>query len=165
MRQSARSPTSLRRFADAFHCAKNRPNRPIDGASKGPPGSHDTGGFGLVNGYHVLKTKLSLWAASDVSELERAPDSKTRQAVIAETVDRLSEQDQEVMRGLAEALTNKLEENATPIGLDIRRLSAAALQLGNIAVTKGIGARVQDTQLSGTVKAGDISVGTLPGKR
>jgi len=122
-------------------------------------------GEAVKDAYHALKTKLSLWVAGDVGELEKTPDSKTRQAVIAEAVDRLPQEDQGLLRELAQVLAAALKAQAPTIGLDIARLNAAEVQLGNIVVTEGIGARVQEAQLSGVFRAGDISVGTPPGKR
>jgi hypothetical protein len=122
-------------------------------------------GEAVKGAYQALKTKLSYWAAGDVRELEKAPDSKTRQAVIAEVVDRLSQHDQESLRDLAQVLAGKLREQAPTIGLDVDRLNAAEVQLGNITVTEGIGARVREANVPGTFKTGDISVGSPPGKR
>ena len=100
-------------------------------------------GEAVKDAYKALKTKMSIWAANDVGELEKTPVSNTRKAVIVEAIDRLSQEDQEVLRDLAQMLTGKLKEQAPMIGLDVGRLDALEIQLGNITVTQGIGARIQ----------------------
>jgi len=119
----------------------------------------------VKDAYKALKSSVSRWAAGDATELEKTPDSKTRQAVIAEKVDGLSSADQESLRALAEALVGKLKQEPHAIGLDVGRLTALEAQLGSITVTQGIGARIQEADLSGTFRTGDISVGTPPGKQ
>jgi hypothetical protein len=57
-----------------------------------------------------------------------------------------------------------LKQSALVIGLDIGRLTALEVDLGNITVTEGIGARIEESRVDGTFKTGDISVGTPPGK-
>ena len=120
----------------------------------------------VKDAYQALRSSVSRWAAGDATELEKTPESKTRQAVIAEKVDGLSSADQESLRALAEALVGKLKQEPDTIGLDVGRLTALEAQLGSITVTtQGIGARIQEADLSGTFRTGDISVGTPPGKR
>ena len=122
-------------------------------------------GEAVKDAYRALKTKVSLWAGGDVGELEKTPASKPRQAVIADIVDNLSQEDRSALHDLAQALSGKLREQAPMIGLDIGRLSAAEVDLGSITVTEGIGARIQEANVPGTFKTGDISVGPSPGKR
>jgi hypothetical protein len=120
-------------------------------------------GEAVKDGYQALKEKVSHCASSDVTELEKAPSSATRQAVIAEIVDAQSEDDRKLLRDLAEALVAKLKESAPAIGLDIGRLTALEVQLGNITVTSGTGARIEEANVE-TFKTGDISVGGRSGK-
>ena len=91
---------------------------------------------------------------------------QARQAVIAETVDHLSQEDQESLRVLAQTLAEKLKElkPQAPAGLDFGRLEALEVQLGNITATQGTGARFEEARVK-TFKTGDISVGPQPGKR
>lgn len=122
-------------------------------------------GEAVKDAYHALKTKLSHWISGDVGELEKAPESKTRQAVIAEAVDGLPQEDRGALQALAQALADKLKEQGPTIGLDVGRLNAAEVQLGNLVVTEGIGARIQEASVAGIFRTGDISVGPPPGKR
>jgi len=118
----------------------------------------------VKDAYKQLKSKLSLWAAHDVEALEKQPNSKARQAVIAETVDDLSATDRDSLRSLAQALTEALEKQAPEIvGLDIGKLKALHAELGNITVTAGIGARIKEADVE-TFRTGNLSVGVPPGK-
>ncbi len=86
-----------------------------------------------------------------------------RQTVIAEIIDAQSEDDRKALRVLAEALVANLKECAPAIGLDVGRLTALEVQLGNLSVTNGIGARIAEANV-GTFKTGDISAGSRSGK-
>jgi hypothetical protein len=121
-------------------------------------------GEAAKDAYKLLKEKVSHWAFSDVEALEKTPASATRQAVIVEIVNARPKDDQESLRGLAETLVAGLKESALVIGLDIGRLTALEVDLGNITATEGIGARIEEAHVEGTFKTGDISVGTPPGK-
>jgi hypothetical protein len=122
-------------------------------------------GEAAKDAYKTLKEKLSHRAGNDLTELEKAPDSVARRAVIAETVDHLSPEDGEELRAPTQMLVGKLREEAPAIGLDVGRLHALEVQLGNITVTHGIGARIGDAELPGTFRTGEIVVGDSPGKR
>jgi hypothetical protein len=60
--------------------------------------------------YHALKGKITQWAASDVAALELTPASASRQAVIAEEIERQSPDDQANILSLAIALMDELEK-------------------------------------------------------
>jgi hypothetical protein len=80
-------------------------------------------GEAVKDAYAALKNKISVWAASDVTALEKEPNSTVRQAVITEIVDNLSAADRDALRSLAQVLANKLEKQAPKIvGLDVGRL-------------------------------------------
>jgi hypothetical protein len=105
-------------------------------------------GEAVKDGYKALKEKVSRWASGDVEKLEKAPDSATRQAVIAEIIDAQSEDDQISLRGLAEALVAKLKECSPAIGLDIGRLTDAEIRLRKVTVTQGVGGRINEIRRS-----------------
>jgi hypothetical protein len=115
-------------------------------------------GEAVKEGYKALKEKVSHWAAGDVVALEAAPASKTRQAVVAEIIDAQPVDEKKSLRSLAEALVARMKENAPAIGLDIGRLTALEVQLGNITVSSGIGARIEEAHVE-IFRTGDISVG------
>jgi hypothetical protein len=115
-------------------------------------------GEAVKDGYRALKERVSRWASGDIVELEKTPSSAARQAVIAEIIDDQSEKDRESLRALAEVLVTKLRESAPAIGLDIGRLTALEVQLGDITVTSGTGARIEEANVD-TIRTGNISVG------
>ena len=124
-----------------------------------------TAELAVKDAYIALRNKISGWiSGDDVAALEKAPASAARQAVIAEAVDALPEDRKAAVLPLAQAVADRLKESKTPIGVDIRRLTAAQIQLGRVSVTEGIGARITDSNITGTVSTGDIIVGTPPGK-
>lgn len=120
-------------------------------------------GEAVKDGYKALKEKFSLWAPGEVAALEGTPNSNGRQAVVAEIIDAQSEDDRNALRVLAEALVAKLKENAPAIGLEVGRLTALEVELGNITVTSGIGARIEEANAD-IFKTGNISVGDCSGK-
>ena len=122
-------------------------------------------GEATKDAYKALKERTSRWINNDLSELERAPHSAGRQAVIAETINRLSLEDQEMLRVPTQMLFSELKEAAPAVGLDIDRLHALEVQLGNITVARGIGTRIGEVDSAGTFKVGDIAVGVSSGKQ
>jgi hypothetical protein len=122
-------------------------------------------GEAVKDAYKALKEKASHWASNDVEALEQTPTSTTRQAVIAEIVDARPRDDQEPLPALAETLVAALKKHAAATGLDIGRLTALEVDLGNITVTGGIGARIEEARVEGTFKTGDISVGDASVKK
>jgi hypothetical protein len=119
----------------------------------------------VKDAYESLKVKISAWAANDTAELERTPNSRLRQAVIAEKIDSLPASDQDVLRNTAERLLDILKKQAPTIGLDIRRIEAADVQLGKITAAHGTGARIQEAKISGTFRVDDITVEDNLGKQ
>jgi hypothetical protein len=99
--------------------------------------------------YHALKEKVSSWASNDVTALEESPTSATRQALIAEIVNARPKEDQDSVRLLAEVLVAALKKRKPATGLDIGRFTALEVDLGNITVTEGVGARIEDACVSG----------------
>jgi hypothetical protein len=120
-------------------------------------------GEATKDAYKALKTQLFPSAAAEVDALEAAPDSKGKQLAVAEIIDARSNEEQQTLRVLAEALIANLKETAPAIGLEIGRVSALEAQLGNITVSKGIGARIGEADVE-SFKVGDISVGDRSGK-
>ena len=115
-------------------------------------------GEAVKDAYKALKAKVSHCASGDLVELEKAPSSRARQAVIAEIIDAQSQADRESVRLLVETLVTNLKAGAGPIGLDIGRLTALDVELGDVTVTSGIGARIESATIR-NLKTGGISVG------
>jgi hypothetical protein len=115
----------------------------------------------VKDAYKNLKEKVAVWSRNDVGALEKVPTSTSRQAVIAEEIDRQSPQDQAEIKTLVATLSEALRDaaHANPIGIDVGRLEAARVQLGELNVTKGIGFRVDEVKTTGDFTTGPITVG------
>ena len=98
-------------------------------------------GEAVKDAYKALRDKVSHWASGEVATLEAAPASKGKQLAVAEIIDAQSEDDKKALRALTETLLARLKESAPAIGLDVSRVADLETQLGNITVTRGIGAR------------------------
>src|SRR6266436_9428853 len=115
-------------------------------------------GEAVKDAYKALKSRVAKWAGSDVEALEKAPASPARRAVIAEVVNHQSGEEQAALHMLAQQLIAALKQGGA-IGLDICRLEAVEVQLGDIKVTEGTGARIDEARVQGTFSTGNISVG------
>ena len=115
----------------------------------------------VKDAYKALKDKVANWIRSDVEALEKTPTSTSRQAVIAEEIDKQSPADQADIKKLAIALNEALRNaaQAGPIGIDIGRLEAARIQLAAINVTEGVGFRADEVKTTGDFTTGPITVG------
>jgi hypothetical protein len=114
----------------------------------------------VKDAYKALKAKVAGWAASDVEALEKTPVSAARRAVVAEAINGQSEEQQSEARVLAQLLIAALKDaSGGPIGLDVERLEALAVDLGSISVKEGTGARFRDAKVLGSFKTGAIDVG------
>lgn len=58
--------------------------------------------------YKKLKDKISAWAGNDVESLEKDPKSTTREAVIAESVDKRDDGEKKDLAALAQELISAL---------------------------------------------------------
>ena len=115
-------------------------------------------GEAAKDAYKALKSRVAQWAGSDVEALEKTPTSQARQAVVAEVVDGQPGEEQAAVRLLAQELLAALKRKGN-VGLDIGRLEALEVQLGDIKVTEGTGARIEEARVLGTFSAGNITVG------
>lgn len=116
-------------------------------------------GEAAKDAYKALKSRVAQWAGSDVETLEKTPASPARRAVVAEVIDSQPVGEQAALRALAQELVAALKRGGK-IGLDIGRLEAMEVQLGDITVAEGTGARMDEVRVHGTFSAGNISVGT-----
>jgi hypothetical protein len=114
-------------------------------------------GEAVKDAYKALKSKVTLWAGSDVEALEKSPTSQARRAMVAEAVDSRSGEEQAAVRVLAQQLFAALKRSG-PVGLDIGRLEAMADRLGDIGVVEGTGARIGEVRVDGNFHRGSISI-------
>jgi hypothetical protein len=115
----------------------------------------------VKDAHKALKEKVATWCHGDVEALEKAPTSVSREAVIAEEIDRQSLEDRADVKKLAVALSEALRTAALagPTGIDLGRLEAARVQLGEINVTEGVGFRAREVKTPGDFTTGPITVG------
>jgi hypothetical protein len=119
-------------------------------------------GEAVKDSYKALKSKIARWAGDDVEALEKAPTSMARQAVVAEIIDAQRPEDVAEVSTLAEPLIAALK--AECVGLDVGRLEALEVRLGDITATDGTGVRMGDVRVHGTFSTGNINAGDTPGK-
>jgi hypothetical protein len=112
--------------------------------------------------YKSLKSKVAHWAKGDLEALEASPNSAGRQAVVAELVDSLPVDERTAIATLVQKLIPHLRPHA--IGLDISRLEAMSVRLGEINVSGGIGARIEEARIQGAFTTGPITVEPKTGK-
>ena len=123
-------------------------------------------GEGVKDAYKALKNKIAHWASGDVEALEKNPSSVARRAVIAETVDELSDDDKISVKTLADALAEALKQSAaqSPIGIDVGTLEAARIKLDSLTVHSGTGIRAQTIKAQEDFELKNLTVGDTPGK-
>jgi hypothetical protein len=121
-------------------------------------------GEAVKDAYKALKTKVAVWASTDVEALVSDPDSTDRQSTIAESVDRQPEDVQAEVAVLTAKLIAALKSDGN-VGLDISDLRATEVSLGNIDVTQGTGARFKNTTVRGNFRTGNIKVRTSSTKK
>jgi hypothetical protein len=115
-------------------------------------------GEAVKDAYKKLKDKVAVWAGEEVATLEAAPSSEGKQLAVAEIIDDRPENERKELSALAKILVMKLREGASAVGLDIGRLTALEVQLGNITVASGVGVRLHEANVE-VLRTGNISVG------
>jgi hypothetical protein len=120
--------------------------------------------------YKALKDKILGWADRDADRdmeaLEKSPRSRAREAVVAEIVDSLPTYRKEALRALAEDLLVELKRgDRTNIGLDLKRSQAEKVELGDITVTQGTGARIDEVKVLDSLRTGNIVVRGSPRRK
>ena len=121
-------------------------------------------GEATKDAYTALKAKIAKWAAGDVAALEKSPDSTKRQELLAEEIDKQSAHDLAEIKTLADALINELRKQPPAVGVDIGRLEAMRIRLGEITVTEGVGFRAGEVVTPGEFSLDKLTVGGKPGK-
>ncbi len=118
----------------------------------------------VKDAYKGLKILLARHAPQEVAALEAAPASKGKQLAVAEVIDEKGGADESEIRRLVALLAEAIEKaaQAQPIGIDIGRLEATRVQLGQIEVTNGIGLRAQEIKTEGDFVVNVIKVGQKP---
>ena len=121
-------------------------------------------GEAAKNAYKALKDRIAQWSESDVAALEKSPDSSKRQELLVEEIDKQSPHDLAEVKMLADALIDQLQKQPPAVGVDIGRLEAIRVRLGEITVTEGVGFRAADVLTPGEFSLDKLTVGKTPGK-
>lgn len=118
-------------------------------------------GEGVKDAYKGLKEALSRWAGTEVAALEAAPTSNGKQLAVAEVVDQQPEADQRQIRALTLALQEALRNAAKsgPIGIDLGRLEADNVRLGELTVSDGVGFHADEVKARGDFSVDSLNVG------
>jgi hypothetical protein len=94
-----------------------------------------------------------------VAQLEEHPDSKAQREVVEKELQRVAAGNDDDLRGFAQALIEavrtKTPEMATAIGIDLKGVNLANVNLKDFTVKDGIGVRMRDSV------AGDLNVENL----
>jgi hypothetical protein len=121
------------------------------------------GGVGeaVKDAYKALKEKITTWASGDVEALANEPDSKGRQIIVSEKIDKQSPDNQNAVQTLAMALINAMEANESshPIGFDLGRLHAWRVRFGTVEVPQGTGFKADEIVTLGEFSVENLKVG------
>ena len=102
------------------------------------------------------------YAKVDVGGLEKKPDSKAKQDSLKEDLqDAGAAGDRELLakaRELLDIVERMDAAAAAAVGVDIAKVKAAALKIGNVSST-GVGVRVQESEFRGDIQIGDVTAG------
>jgi hypothetical protein len=116
-------------------------------------------GEAVKDAYKALKAQMP-WAEESLGALEQEPQSKGRQLVLQEGLEKRPATDLAALEPLAQALLDHLRrEYPAPVGVDIRKLDAVNFRVGTLSVEDGTGVRIKEAKLSGDVSIGEITMG------
>lgn len=105
------------------------------------------------------------YGSVDVTPIENKPESQVKRDSVAEDLrDAGAEQDPELLeaaRALLELLKNRAPETGPAIGVDLEKVTAAALRIREVK-SEGTGVRVRDSQFTGDIEIGSVNAGRRP---
>jgi hypothetical protein len=118
----------------------------------------DTASAVIKDAYKAIKDFISSrFHRVDTGEIERDPESKTRQALLSEELAKVGADQDRDLRALVSELVSKLEEHAPevagPIGVDLKTLKSKLVDIGE--VSEGTGVRA-DTADIDTIHIGQV---------
>jgi len=121
-------------------------------------------GEAVKEAYKAVRDKVALWIHGDVEALEKDPTSASRQAVVADEIDKrlkqLPKDEAKIIKGLVSTLSAALNDAAktNAVGLDVRRLESQLVQLKQVNVTEGTGASFDEMKTDKFI-VDEVSVG------
>jgi hypothetical protein len=119
-------------------------------------------GEAAKDAYKALKNKLLQWVGHDADQLEAKPDSGARKAVIAEAIDDKPDDQRSELAELARTLIAALRKDAAahqPVGIDIGKLEAMEVRLGDITARAGTGFKAAEVKTTGAFTVNKIETG------
>ncbi|MGW5386151.1 hypothetical protein [Nocardia sp. NPDC003963] len=122
-------------------------------------GVSDTAAQAVKDAYLGLKDLLSRkYRGVDFSGLERKPESQSKQASLAEDLDDAGASGDAELGAAAVAVLRAVQQHPSQVGVEVRDLVAAALEISDIAST-GDGVRVTDSEIAGAVQIAGVRAG------
>ena len=122
----------------------------------------------VKDAYAALKAMIAArYPKASVAAVEQAPDSKARQAVLAEDLTKAGAAQDADLAATARALIQAIEQHApaaaAAIGVDLKDVAAANLRLADIAAS-GTGVRVERGTFTGDIDIRGVRAGVPPAK-
>jgi hypothetical protein len=128
-----------------------------------PPLANGALGEAGKDTYTALKNALLPFVTPRrIEDLEGKPDSKGRQAVVAEELAEAGRAEDPELASLAQALIAELRREVQargPVGVEIGQLEAAEVQLGRIAARAGTGLKADKVKTRGSFRINEIKTG------
>jgi hypothetical protein len=121
-------------------------------------------GEAVKDAYQALKQKLLPSAELAVKLVEDEPSSEPRQLVLAEIVNKLPVEHQEILKELASKLIDACRQDSHAFGVLIERSKTKNIDFANFVVNEGIGARISESQTDNVTARGFIVGRSMPGK-
>jgi hypothetical protein len=127
----------------------------------------DVGGQAIRDAYAGLKTLIaSRYPKVSVDQLEAAPESRNRRAVVEEDLHAANAGADVELAASARALTGLIQQQApaaaAAIGVDLKEVEAASLRLSDITAS-GTGVKVEKGKFSGDIQISGVRAGVAPG--
>jgi hypothetical protein len=121
----------------------------------------------VKDAYDNLKKLIkSRYPQVSLDQLEQAPESKARRAVVEEDLTKVSADKDSELLAAAHKLTEVIQQQASgiaaAIGVDLKDVEAANLRLADI-VAAGTGVRVESGKFSGDIDIHGVRAGMPPG--
>lgn len=126
-------------------------------------GLKDTAEKAIKDGYAGLKAIIQRkYAQISLGQLEEAPDSKARRAVVEKDLNKAgAEADDELLRqakALIDAIQARAPEAARAIGVDLEDIKGASLRIGKVFAAD-TGVRVKGAEIAGDIEITGVHAG------
>ena len=127
----------------------------------------EIGGQAVKDAYAGLKELIiRRYPKVSVGQLEQAPESKGRRAVVEEDLQAADAAGDAELVSLAQKLASLIQQHAAgaaaAIGVDLRDIEAVNLRLADIAAA-GTGVKVEKSKFSGDIEIRGVRAGIPPG--